>query len=367
MWQHYRYTLDNDYLRRAFAAMKGASLFWVDRMVLAADGTYECPNEYSPEHGPGQENAAAHAQQIVRECLSNTIQAAHAMALNLESLERYEEALPIREELYRNILEQNGPKDQKTLYQRLYAADLTNLGKYEEAYPLWQSLYCQYRKLHGISHPATMNATDNLAKILLAFSNYDEAVSLFEDLYAGCKSAYGPGERETLYALKQLAQTLKDALRFEEALARWKELYDSILPLTQPDSNGRLLILNRICNCVSYLDAQKEALHYTSEFYRGNRSRYGENDNKTQLARSIYRDALLKYNQFQTGLELFQNIYDWFEKQIGPQEPATLQVLEDLITFMLRLDMDEEAEKLKSSTRQESVFDLIDFTNLDNQ
>ena len=93
MWQHYRYTLDTDYLRRAFAAMKGASLFWVDRLVLAADGTYECPNEYSPEHGPGQENATAHAQQIVRECLSNTIQAAevlNAVAGGLISAEEYE-------------------------------------------------------------------------------------------------------------------------------------------------------------------------------------------------------------------------------------------------------------------------------------
>ena len=79
MWQHYRYTLDTDYLLRAFPAMKGASLFWVDRMVLAADGTYECPNEYSPEHGPGQENATAHAQQIVGECIANTIKAAQVL------------------------------------------------------------------------------------------------------------------------------------------------------------------------------------------------------------------------------------------------------------------------------------------------
>ncbi len=79
MWQHYRYTLDNDYLRRAFPAMKGASLFWADRMILAADGTYECPNEYSPEHGPGSENAVAHAQQIAWECIDNTLKAAEVL------------------------------------------------------------------------------------------------------------------------------------------------------------------------------------------------------------------------------------------------------------------------------------------------
>lgn len=76
LWQHYRYTLDKDYLAKAFPAMLGASQFWADRMILAADGTYECPNEYSPEHGPGSENAVAHAQQIAWECLDNTIKAA---------------------------------------------------------------------------------------------------------------------------------------------------------------------------------------------------------------------------------------------------------------------------------------------------
>ena len=76
LWQHYRYTLDKEYLAKAFPAMKGASLFWADRMILAADNTYECPNEYSPEHGPGSENAVAHAQQIAWECIDNTLKAA---------------------------------------------------------------------------------------------------------------------------------------------------------------------------------------------------------------------------------------------------------------------------------------------------
>ncbi|MBE6308225.1 MAG: hypothetical protein E7087_02805 [Bacteroidales bacterium] len=76
LWQHYRYTLDKTYLAKAFPAMKGSSLFWADRMILASDGTYECPNEYSPEHGPGSENAVAHAQQIAWESIDNTIKAA---------------------------------------------------------------------------------------------------------------------------------------------------------------------------------------------------------------------------------------------------------------------------------------------------
>lgn len=75
LWQHYRYTLDQDFLKNAFPAMWSASMFWMDRLVLnEEDGTYECPNEYSPEHGPS-ENAVAHAQQLVWELFDNTLKA----------------------------------------------------------------------------------------------------------------------------------------------------------------------------------------------------------------------------------------------------------------------------------------------------
>lgn len=75
LWQHYRYTLDREYLKRVFPAMLSASQFWMDRLKLASDGTYECPNEWSPEHGPDSENGVAHAQQLVYDLFSNTLAA----------------------------------------------------------------------------------------------------------------------------------------------------------------------------------------------------------------------------------------------------------------------------------------------------
>ncbi len=73
LWQHYRYTLDRDFLKRAFPAMLSAAQFWLDRLVLdPKDNTYVCPKEYSPEQGPSQEDGVAHAQQLVYDLLSNT-------------------------------------------------------------------------------------------------------------------------------------------------------------------------------------------------------------------------------------------------------------------------------------------------------
>lgn len=75
LWQHYRYTLDTKFLlEKAWPTMKSCCEFWLDRLVLAKDGTYECPNEYSPEHGP-TENATAHSQQLVWDLFNSTLAA----------------------------------------------------------------------------------------------------------------------------------------------------------------------------------------------------------------------------------------------------------------------------------------------------
>jgi alpha-L-fucosidase 2 len=86
LWQHYRFTLDKDYLRRtAYPAMRSCAEYWLERLVLAPDGTFECPQEFSPEHGPAAENATAHSQQLVWDLFNNTLQAIRELDLKEEA------------------------------------------------------------------------------------------------------------------------------------------------------------------------------------------------------------------------------------------------------------------------------------------
>lgn len=96
LWQHYAYTLDKEFLLRALPTMWSACEFWLERLKKAKDGTWECPNEYSPEHGPGSQNATAHSQQLVSELFSNVLEAAKILpdqtvisAAELEKLQNY--------------------------------------------------------------------------------------------------------------------------------------------------------------------------------------------------------------------------------------------------------------------------------------
>lgn len=81
LWQHYRYTLDKEFLKKAFPAMLSATQFWLDRMIVdETDGTYVCPQEYSPEHGP-VEDGMPHAQQLVWELFDNTLKAVDILGI----------------------------------------------------------------------------------------------------------------------------------------------------------------------------------------------------------------------------------------------------------------------------------------------
>ena len=55
LWQHYRYTLDKEFLQRVFPTMWSASEYWIERLKLDTDGTYVAPREYSPEQGPTED------------------------------------------------------------------------------------------------------------------------------------------------------------------------------------------------------------------------------------------------------------------------------------------------------------------------
>lgn len=76
LWQHYLYTLDREFLlNKALPVMINCCEFWLDRLMEAKDGTYVAPKEWSPEHGPAEEDGTAHAQQILYHLFDSTMKA----------------------------------------------------------------------------------------------------------------------------------------------------------------------------------------------------------------------------------------------------------------------------------------------------
>lgn len=78
LWQHYRYTLDREFLIRALPAMLRSAQFLKDISTKASNGTWFVADEYSPEHGPSG-HSTAFAQQNTAEVVRSVIEGAEAL------------------------------------------------------------------------------------------------------------------------------------------------------------------------------------------------------------------------------------------------------------------------------------------------
>ncbi len=76
LWQHYLFTMDTDYLReKALPVMLSCVDFWMKRLIRDTnDGTWVCPQEWSPEQGP-LDDGTAHTQQCVWNLFDFTLKA----------------------------------------------------------------------------------------------------------------------------------------------------------------------------------------------------------------------------------------------------------------------------------------------------
>jgi alpha-L-fucosidase 2 len=84
LWQHYAFTLDKGFLlNTAWPAMKSACEFWLDRLKLnASDGTWEAPDEWSPEQLPGRQSGVPYAQQLIWDLFDKTLKAANILGID---------------------------------------------------------------------------------------------------------------------------------------------------------------------------------------------------------------------------------------------------------------------------------------------
>ncbi|MBQ8968697.1 MAG: glycoside hydrolase family 95 protein [Bacteroidaceae bacterium] len=96
LWQHFRYTRDEEFLARAFPVMWSCAQFWFERLIedkgynsatqnsgyrgtaykFDPDGTFVAPNEYSAEQNAhASEDGTAHAQQLIYNLFQSVRQA----------------------------------------------------------------------------------------------------------------------------------------------------------------------------------------------------------------------------------------------------------------------------------------------------
>ena len=140
LWQHYLFTGDKAFLKKYYPIMKGAAVFLIDYMQEVPQNSPLSPQPYlvtvptvSPEHGPVGKRTTVTAgatmdNQIVRDVLSQTLEAAKVLGIkdsSLSTLQTSLQKLPPMQvgqygQLQEWIIDGDDPNDQHRHISHLY-------------------------------------------------------------------------------------------------------------------------------------------------------------------------------------------------------------------------------------------------------
>jgi alpha-L-fucosidase 2 len=81
LFDHYRFTQDQDYLKGLYPVLKEVCEFWEDRLKALPDGTLVAPDDISPEHGP-REDGVSFAQELVWEVFNDYVMASKELGID---------------------------------------------------------------------------------------------------------------------------------------------------------------------------------------------------------------------------------------------------------------------------------------------
>lgn len=128
LWNYYDYTRDHEFLaNEAYDMIKGSARFATDYLWRRKDGIYTAAPSTSPEHGPVDEGATfAHA--VVREILTDAIEASKVLGRDVKERQEWENALkhiaPYKTGRYGQLMEWSrdidDPKDEHRHVNHLF-------------------------------------------------------------------------------------------------------------------------------------------------------------------------------------------------------------------------------------------------------
>jgi tetratricopeptide (TPR) repeat protein/tRNA A-37 threonylcarbamoyl transferase component Bud32 len=170
----------------------------------------------------------------------DTLQSMNNLANALSDLNRYEEALELRQETLDRRRATLGPDHVETLMSmRNLASSLADIHHYDEACKLEKETLTLVRAKLGPSDPATLACMNNLALTYTRMDHLEDAVNLQEEVLKLSQATLGADHPDTLLAMNNLAVTYYDLKRYprsiqlqEEALKKQK----AKLPPDHPDT-----------------------------------------------------------------------------------------------------------------------------------
>ncbi len=258
----------------------------------------------------------------------DTLTALANLAVILGKLDRQQEALEKKEQVYKACLRIYGEDHPETRNaQSSLAITLGKLGRHQEALEIQEQVYAARARIYGEDHPCTRNELNNLAVTLGRLGRHQEALEKQEQIYAARVRKYGEAHKSTRNALNNLAVTLGRLGRYREALEKQEQLYKDRLRIYGEDHPGTRIAKNNLAYTLGELGRHQEALEKQEQLYEDRLRIYGEDHRSTCIALNNLAVTLGKLGRYREALEKLQHCYEIRKRNLGEDNWRTLQTL----------------------------------------
>lgn len=266
--------------------------------------------------------------------------------------------------LLRKILDKSVARvDAKLADQPKAAAAMLNaigyahlqVGHYDDAERLFRESIKRGSAALGMDHDLVMQATENLAAVLVDTNRYDAAMQMMQELLARRRRVLGAEDRQTLLTASNLATIYERTGRYQEGKDALTELVAIRTRLLGPDHLDTLTAMNNLANCLDNLGEFDAALQLLQKVLDGQIAQIGEDHPKTLHTLNNIASAYKNLDQLDKAREVYERTLRIKQRVLGPDDHSTIITAMNLASVHLdqgRLD-DAEAMYLDAVARLE--------------
>jgi len=277
----------------------------------------------------------------------DTMTSRYDLARCLSALERYDEAIELRQIELAWCRKENGERDRGTLASiNALADDLKVSGDPVAAEPLYRECLTGRIETLGDEHPDTMASRYALACCLSTLDRYDEAIALRRIELAWCEKENGPDDPDTLFSLHMLGVDLVDAKQPEAGLELLQDCLKRQQQLFGTTHERTLSTFARVLDALSDLERHAEAIALSESVQQALEADRCTKD--PEVLNQISNQALLheRLEQLEVAERLWRRCLEGHERSLQSDDASMLRCIKRLARVLFQLDKSGEAESL---------------------
>lgn len=273
----------------------------------------------------------------------------HELSLRYSENNNPEEALKIEEQVYEALRRTQGDDSNDALNSLDCLSDFySDYGDKEKGLELAKKVYERIKGLYGNDNPDTLNSLHKYADLLFEAGDIEKAIEHETLVYEGYKESFGEDDSDTLSSMSSLAHLYAEAGDIEKAIELEKKAYNLGKESLGELDDDTLAYLSGLIFYYYRNEEIENSIEYCKEYYiktkhlNNNEVEYDKGDFLTD---SYYTLANLMFNlgqligwltyheEYNSAIELTENLYDVACRLSGSTTDSSLHVLEKLASY----------------------------------